>query len=624
MRLLIAGFILVLAACSEETPETSTPAVLTQTESLAAAQPDALVITEQLNEWLDAQYEEQLDFSPMTRTVLGDKTDYGQLNDYSEQAQLEQLQWLRESVASMRARFVYDSLTADGQLSFEMWEFSLQQAEAAWPFRNHGYIFGRGGPQASIPSFLISFHRVDAVADLEAYLSRLRQIDDAFADLLARARQASANGIRQPRFAYEFAIGEVGRVTSGVPFSSDDDTPNSPIWTDLQAKVQALVEAEIIESGEASGYLEEARDILAGEVLTAYQELKAWLEQDLVLAGEPPLGVWALPDGEAYYNQRLQRMTTVELSAQQIHDIGLSEVQRLLEAMEVVKQRTGFAGSLQEFFVFMREDEQFYYPNTESARQDYLAVNNQYLDAINERLPAFFGRLPRAPLVVRRVEAFREQDGAAQHYRQGAPDGSRPGVFYSHMSDMSTLAKWQIEDIAYHEGNPGHHMQISIQQELTDVPRFRTQYRTTAYTEGWGLYAEWLAREMGGYQDPYSEFGRLAGEVWRAIRLVVDTGIHAMRWSEDRAIEYFLTNSPTPEGAVRSEVERYFANPGQATAYKIGMLSIQEARARAESELGQQFDIRGFHDVVLGAGAVPLPIMQERVDRWISQTRSSN
>jgi len=624
MRLLIAGFILVLAACSEETPETSTPAVLTQTESLAAAQPDALVITEQLNEWLDAQYEEQLDFSPMTRTVLGDKTDYGQLNDYSEQAQLEQLQWLRESVASMRARFVYDSLTADGQLSFEMWEFSLQQAEAAWPFRNHGYIFGRGGPQASIPSFLISFHRVDAVADLEAYLSRLRQIDDAFADLLARARQASANGIRQPRFAYEFAIGEVGRVTSGVPFSSDDDTPNSPIWTDLQAKVQALVEAEIIESGEASGYLEEARDILAGEVLTAYQELKAWLEQDLVLAGEPPLGVWALPDGEAYYNQRLQRMTTVELSAQQIHDIGLSEVQRLLEAMEVVKQRTGFAGSLQEFFVFMREDEQFYYPNTESARQDYLAVNNQYLDAINERLPAFFGRLPRAPLVVRRVEAFREQDGAAQHYRQGAPDGSRPGVFYSHMSDMSTLAKWQIEDIAYHEGNPGHHMQISIQQELTDVPRFRTQYRTTAYTEGWGLYAEWLAREMGGYQDPYSEFGRLAGEMWRAIRLVVDTGIHAMRWSEDRAIEYFLTNSPTPEGAVRSEVERYFANPGQATAYKIGMLSIQEARARAESELGQQFDIRGFHDVVLGAGAVPLPIMQERVDRWISQTRSSN
>lgn len=188
------------------------------------------------------------------------------------------------------------------------------------------------------------------------------------------------------------------------------------------------------------------------------------------------------------------------------------------------------------------------------------------------------------------------------------------------MSDMSTLAIYQIEDIAYHEGNPGHHMQISIQQELTDVPRFRTQYRTTAYTEGWGLYAEWLAQEMGGYADPYSEFGRLSGEIWRAVRLVVDTGMHAKRWTEDQAVQYFLDNSAIPEGAIRSEIKRYITGPGQATAYKIGMLNFQQARARAESALGDQFDIRAFHDVVLGAGAVPMPVMHARINRWIEET----
>jgi len=299
-------------------------------------------------------------------------------------------------------------------------------------------------------------------------------------------------------------------------------------------------------------------------------------------------------------------------------------VERLQAEMEAVKDETGFEGTLQEFFVFVREDEQFYYPNTEEGRQDYLDINNEYLDAINDKLPDFFGRLPKAPLVVRRVESFREQPGAAQHYRQGSPDGSRPGVFYSHMSDMSTLAKWQIEDIAYHEGNPGHHMQISIQQELTEVPRFRTQYRTTAYTEGWGLYAEWLAKEMGGYEDPYSEFGRLSGEIWRAIRLVVDTGIHSKRWTEEQAVQYFLDNSAIPEGAVRSEVQRYFANPGQATAYKIGMMNFQQARANAEEALGDLFDVRAFHDVVLGAGAVPMPMMHARVERWVNDTLAAN
>ena len=606
----ILTFALLLVACGESPPTVTEP----------APGPVAVISeTERLNSWLDEQYEEQLEFSPQTRSVLGDKTDYDQLNDVTLEAQDRVLEWRRQSVAAMRSDFDYDALNDDGKLSYDMWEFTLEQAEAAYPYRNYGYIFGRGGPHASLPSFMISFHLTDDESDLQAYLSRLQQIDRVLGDLLDRSRQQAADGIRQPRFNYEFALSEIDRVTAGEPFNTDDSSPNSPIWVDLQGKVDAMVKNSVLNSDVAQEYLTQAREILSGEVLAAYDEVRAWLEQDIANTSAEPQGVWALPDGENYYNQRLARMTTLELTADEIHNIGLSEVERLLAEMEAVKQQTDFEGTLQEFFVYVREDEQFYYANTDEERQEYLDVNNEYLDYIGERLPEYFGRLPKAPLVVRRVESFREQAGAAQHYRQGAPDGSRPGVFYSHMSDMSTLAKWQIEDIAYHEGNPGHHMQISIQQELTDVPRFRTQYRTTAYTEGWGLYSEWLAKEMGGFQDPYSDFGRLAGEIWRAVRLVVDTGIHAKRWSEEQAVQYFLDNSPIPEGAVRSEVKRYFSNPGQATAYKIGMLNFQEARANAEAALGDAFDIREFHDVVLGAGAVPMPMMHARVERWVDE-----
>ncbi|MEQ8953597.1 MAG: DUF885 domain-containing protein, partial [Gammaproteobacteria bacterium] len=380
-------------------------------------------------------------------------------------------------------------------------------------------MFGRGGPQTSLPSFLISFHRVDTAADMEAYISRLREVSRVLDQLLERAREASSRGIRQPAFAYDFAIGEIDRVTAGVPFNNSDDSPNSPLWVDVQGKIDGLLENSVIDSDQASALSAEARDVLSGSFLDSYNDVRSWLEADRRFADTDARGAWALPGGDDYYQHRLELMTTLELSADEIHEIGLAEVARLRTEMEQVKEQAGFDGSLQDFFLFLREDSQFYYPDTDEGRQAYLDFNNEMLDFIGQQLPQFFGRLPQAPLVVRRVEAFREQPGAAQHYRSGAPDGSRPGVFYSHMSDMSTLARYQIEDIAYHEGNPGHHMQISIQQELTDVPRFRTQYRTTAYTEGWGLYAEWLAKEMGGYQDPYSDFGRLAGEIWRAVRL---------------------------------------------------------------------------------------------------------
>ena len=611
LQAIVLLFVGTLVACSEPTASQSEEAV-----SAASQQTE----TQLLNTWLDEQYAEQLETRPMTKTSLGDKTDYGQLDDFSLAAEQRDLEWLRESVATMLSEFDYAQLTDDGKLSYDMWKFSLERAEAGVPYRQHGYIFGRGGPHAYLPNFLINFHRVDTIADLDAYVSRLRELDRVFAELLERSQAASAAGIRQPRFGYDFALAEIERVTAGAPFSNSDSSPNSPLWTDLQSKTTALIDEGLLSAEEAQVYFQQIQELLAGEVKTAYEEVAAWLREDRELASEEAQGVWALPDGEAFYNYRLAQMTTVELTAEEIHQIGLDEVARIQAEMEAIKQQVGFDGSLQEFFTFMREDEQFYFPNTDEGRQAYLDLNNKYLDAIALKLPDYFGRLPKAALEVRRVEAFREQAGAAQHYSAGTPDGSRPGVFYSHMSDMSTLPIFQLEDVAYHEGSPGHHMQISIQQELEDVPRFRTQYRTTAYTEGWGLYSEWLAKEMGGFEDPYSDFGRLGGEIWRAIRLVVDTGIHSKRWTEEEAVQYFLANSPQAEGAVRSEIKRYIATPGQATAYKIGMLKIQEVRRNAEQALGEAFDIREFHDIVLGAGALPLPLLEARVNRWISES----
>ena len=623
MRLFLLPLILMLATCSDQKSNQQSAAESIFVETQSDGSDSVASETDRLNAWFDEQYAEQLDFSPQTKTRLGDKSDYGRLNDYSAAGYDEQLRWRRQSVAVMQADFNYDLLNEDGRLSYNMWSYSLDRAEAGVPFRQHGYIFGRGGPHASLPNFLINYHRVDDVSDIEAYLSRLGELDRVFGELLDRARSASEAGIRQPAFAYDFATTEIDRVTSGVPFNANDSSPNSPIWTDIQGKIEALVETDLISSDQGQDYIAQAQEILTGEVMSSYQEIRSWLEQDKAFASEISQGVWALPDGENYYNYRLAQMTTLGFTADKIHEIGLAEVDRLHLAMEEIKNAVAFEGSLQDFFIFMREDDRFYFPNSDEGRQDYLDLNNEYLDTIALKLPEFFGRLPKAQLEVRRVESFREQAGAAQHYASGTPDGSRPGVFYSHMSDMSTLPIFQLEDVAYHEGNPGHHMQISIQQELTGMPRFRTQYRTTAYTEGWGLYAEWLAKEMGAFEDPYSDFGRLSGELWRAIRLVVDTGIHAQQWDEERAVEYFIDNSAQALGAIRSEIQRYITAPGQATAYKIGMMKFQELRGNAESALKNNFDIRAFHDVVLGAGALPMPMLESRISSWIEEVQLS-
>jgi len=599
----------LLISCSETTPAPD-PSVLDTTIS---AQIEAQ--SGRLNVWFDEQFEQQLDFNPQLKTQLGDKSDYDKLNDVSEAASAQQLEWRRNSVAQMQSEFDYALLDEETKTSWDLWVYLLERDERSEPFQRHGYIFGRGGPHASIPNFMINYHNVDDSADMHAYLARLRASADVMNQYLTRSRRAVEDGIRQPRFNYDYAIAEIARVSSGFPFTEEG---SSPLWTDIQTKLATLQSSGAVSAREVEAFTADARAALLETMKPAYDEVLAWLQSDRMNASADALGAWALPEGEAYYNNRLSIMTTLDLSADEIHDIGLAEVARIRTEMDAIKEAVNFDGTLAEFFTFVREDDQFYLPDTDEGRQAYLDMADDYLSAMNEKLPEYFGILPKADLVVKRVEAFREQDGAAQHYASGTPDGSRPGVFYAHLSDMRAMPKYQLEVISFHEGNPGHHMQISIQQELTEVPRFRTQARFTAFSEGWGLYSEKLSKEMGFYEDLYSDFGRLATEIWRAVRLVVDTGIHAKQWSEEQAVQYFLENSPQPEPAVRSEIQRYITGPGQATAYKIGMLKIQELRANAEAQMGDQFDIRGFHDTVLGGGALPMPVLEARVARWVA------
>lgn len=612
---------LILASTTMAGFAVAVPTVQAQTAAPVVA--DAMETeTDRLNIWFDNKFEEQLAFSPIRQTLLGRRTAYDQIDDFSVEAADRHLAWMRNATAEMKRDFDYDKLSPNAKISWDMWLFRLGQFEAGVPFRQNDYILHQfNGQQSFFPTFLINQHRVASESDMVAFIERLKGSARALDQLLERAQANAASGTRPPRFAYEGVIEQSKKITSGAPF---DTGKTSALWEATESKLVALVKTDTITQGRSDELKEQARLALTETLKPSYERIIAWFKQDLPNTKEAPFGVSELPNGEAFYNYRLANQTTTNLTAVEIHNIGLSEVARIRTEMEAIKDKVDFKGDLQSFFTFLREDDQFYFSNDDKGAQDYIDTAEKHLAVIKKRLPEFFGTLPKADLVVKRVEPFREQDGAAQHYRSGTPDGSRPGTYYAHLSDMRAMPIHSLEVIAYHEGNPGHHMQSSIAQELTGIPKFRAQGGyIPAFGEGWALYSELLSKEMGAYEDPYSDFGRLTTEIWRAIRLVVDTGLHTKGWSEEKAVAYFLANSPIPETAVRSEVRRYLVMPGQATSYKIGMLKIQELRAKAEKELGDDFDIRGFHDTVLGGGSVPLNILETMVDQWIATTKKS-
>lgn len=606
MRLMLAaGLMALVAACGPATPPAPTA------EEIAKASAD-------LTAWLDAEYEEDLLNSPISLTLQGRKERNSELGQFNDAEFDRQLAWRRASVAEMKETFDPARLDEESKTSFDMWALQLEQAEKSEKFRRHPYTFIRDSAPVFLPTFMINFHEVSEKADMDAYISRLGAFATAIDQTIEQAKLSAEAGVRPPLFSFEQVIEESRNIITGAPFGPGAD---SPLLADVKAKVKALLDDGRITADEGKAFEAKARETLVTSIKPAYERIIAWLESDKANASLQAQGAGALPDGAAYYNVALELQTTTTMTADEIHELGLKEVARIRAEMEAIRQQVGFQGDLPAMFKHMRESKEFYQPNTDAGRAAYLKQADVYVEGMRARLPEYFGIMPKAPLVVKRVESFREEAGGVQHYYPPSLDGSRPGIYYVHLLDTTAMPMWDLESTTYHEALPGHHMQIAIAQELQGIPKFRTQYSSTAYVEGWALYTEILAKEMGGfYTDPYSDMGRLNNEMWRAVRLVVDTGIHAKGWTQEQAVKYFMDNSPTPEDAIRSEIRRYFVWPGQATSYKIGMIKIQELRAMAQKELGDKFTMAGFHDTVLGGGALPLPVLEARVKRWIDRT----
>lgn len=606
----LALLVAALTACSPA-PETAAPAQPEPPAGTIANQSES----ERLNAFFERTFEEDLKRSPEFQSRLGKKWNYGEWNDLSEEHK-EQTIAIKKNRLEELDSFNPETLTEQEKLSLRLYRTGIERELANDEFRHHTYVVHQfRAAHTSVPSFLINIHRVSDVSDAKAYISRLDKVDEYFDQVIEQMALREKAGVYPPKWAYDQMIAAAQNVITGAPFDTSE-TP-STIWEDFQNKVNALP----IDDVEKQTLLGEAKAALVTSVKPAYEAIMAAFAHQKTLSPEGD-GVWRLPDGDKWYANRLAWFTTTDLNAEEIHQIGLDNVERIHKAMEAIKDKVGFDGSLQAFFEFMRTDPQFYYPDTDEGREEYLQAATQAVDEMRKALPDYFGLIPKADMIVKRVEPFREQSAGKAFYQSPSQDGSRPGTYYANLYTMDAMPTYQLEALAYHEGIPGHHMQRAIAQELDGIPEFQKYLSATAYTEGWGLYTEELAKDMGFYEDPYSDFGRLAMELWRACRLVVDTGMHAKQWSREDAIQYLLENTPNPEPDVVKAIERYIAMPGQATAYMIGKLKIMELRSKAQEALGDKFTYAGFHDEVLKDGPVPLTVLEEKINRWIEQQQS--
>lgn len=565
---------------------------------------------EALTAFLDAAFDETTALSPQSMTGLGIKTDYDRLDDYTDAGAQTRLAVAERQLAQMKAKFRLADLSPAGQLSYRLFERQVEQQRESFRWRLHGYIASvNGSPAGSIPVFLINQHRVDSVEDARAYIARLKDVKRVMAEVSVALKTRAGAGIRAPAFTFAPVEADTRKVITGQPFGAGHD---SALWADIQKKVGALDAPQ----SDKDALLAEARAALTGPFLQGYDQFLA-TQAEIAKDATTSNGAWALPDGGAYYANRLKVSTTTSLTADEIHQTGLDELARIQGEMRQIMARVGFTGSLQAFFAELKTNPKFQYPNTPEGKAAYLKDATGLIAQVMAIAPQWFLRLPKAALEVKAVEPWREATASIAFYNRPSPDGKRPGIYYVNLSDMTQVLKPQIEGISYHEGAPGHHFQIALAMETAGLPKFRRFGGYGAYSEGWGLYAERLGKEMGFYQDPYSDFGRLSTEAWRAVRLVTDTGLHAKKWTREQAIAFFRENTLLSERDIVKEVERYLCNPGQATSYKTGELKIMALRARAKAALGATFDIRKFHDAVLRDGALPLDVLGEQVEAWI-------
>ncbi|MET0405242.1 MAG: DUF885 domain-containing protein [Cystobacter sp.] len=604
-RLLSPVFLaLSLGACA--TPSATRPTPPPSSESRAGESEDPRLLA-----FLDEAYEERLAMSPQGLTSQGSKRDYDKLDDYTEAREHQALALLESQLERMKREFDPSTLSTTSRLSYRLFEKQAERMRQGRRWSAHHFpVTNSSSPTSNLPVFLINMHRVGSVEDARAYVSRLREVPRVMREVSERMKAQAARGILPPAFVFKPVESDARKVISGAPFDAGAD---SALWADFQKKVGALDAPADVKTQ----LLGEAREALRGPFRSGYEALLATLTE-LAPRARGNDGAWSLPDGAAYYAEQLRVYTTTELTAEEIHAVGLSEVERIHREMEAIQKQVGDTGSLRDFFARVKKEARFHYPNTEEGRQQYLEDARRFIAQAMSAAPRLFLRLPRAALEVRAVEPWRQETAPVAFYNLPSPDGSRPGIYYVNLADMNQVLKPQIEGITYHEGAPGHHFQIAIAQELEGLPKFRRFGVHGAYVEGWGLYAEKLGHELGFYQDPSSNFGRLSLELWRAVRLVTDSGMHARRWSREQAIEYFQRNTLLSDRDIVKEVERYLVWPGQATSYKVGELRILALRQKAREALGAAFDVRDFHEVVLGQGALPLDLLEEQVDAYIA------
>ena len=607
--LLIGAAALAFTACQGNdttVTKSETPSVIE-----AAKEKQQADVNVRLNAWFEDKFMERARRYPQSLAGLGIKERTDEWNNPSRTFALEELDRVAQDMKELKANFNPEELDETSKLSYRLFMENSQSTLDGAKWWYHGYSFTQMfGPHSGVPTFLVNQHTIDNIEDAKNYVKRLEGVEAYLGEILKNSRASVEKGIMPPKFVYDHVITTAQNIVSGAPFDDSEDL--TLMLQNFKTKVEKLD----LSDKEKEGLYADAITALLTSVKPAYAAVVEEMERQKEMANADD-GAWKLPDGADYYAHRLNLMTTTDMSAKEIHDLGLKEVDRIHGEMRAIMKDVGYDGTLQEFFKYLQDEPRFTYEDSEAGREAYLAEATRIIDVMSARLDEVFLRQPKAKLEVRRVEAFREKAAGKAFYSRGTPDGSRPGYYYANLYKISDMPKYQMEALAYHEGNPGHHMQLSISQELEGIPKFRKHNRVTAYTEGWGLYSEYFPKEMGFYEDPYSDFGRLAMELWRAARLVVDTGLHDKKWTRQEAIDYLTTNTPNPENDCIKAIERYIVMPGQATAYKIGMIKILDQREMAKEKLGDKFDIREYHDVVIASGPVPLNILEERVGAWI-------
>ncbi len=603
------SFFLIIFSCKQENK---------QIEVAISEEEEIQKNSKKLNDWFDIQFQEKIDNSPIRQTFLGLKTeDYGKWDDISSKKKALDLEKAKNQLAYLNDSVDVAKIDKTTLLSYKIMKQDLKDEIADYRYRFYDYPVNQmDGMQAQIPAFLMNMHSIENKSDAYAYISRLKNIKKLFRQLVDNLKIREKNGIIPPKFVFTKVLSDCQNLITGKPFDVSSNKENV-LLKDFKNKVSKLN----LSDEESNTLISNAEIALLESVKPAYTRLIKMLE-DQQNRATVDNGVWKFPKGAAFYTNALKRSTTTNMTAEEIHQLGLDEVARIHKDMKDIIIEVEYDGTLQDFFKFMKDDEQFYYDNDSTGREAYLKKADSLMDTMKSKLDQLFITQPKVDIVVKAVETFREKSAGKAFYQRGTEDGSRPGTYYINLYDMKTMPKYQMEALAYHEGIPGHHMQRSIAQELDDIPRFRKFGSYTSYTEGWGLYSELLPKEIGMYKDPYSDFGRLAKELWRACRLVVDTGIHVKKWTREQGIKYYVDNTPNVESDAIKMVERHIVAPGQATAYKIGMNEILKLRKLAKLKLGDAFDIREFHEVVLTNGAVPLTILEDLIFEWIESKSS--